>query len=247
MRGEGESMGEIFVGKHKVKTPAVCASIAGREESEMERKIKLAGEADLVEVRMDLAGKKLDLSRIMPCGIPLILTNRPRKEGGGYEGGEKERVGALLESMDLRPSCVDVELSTPPDLMREVLDEARRKKISVLISHHEFSGTPKPEFLEDILKKATDKGNFVKIVTMAKTREDATRMLEFLVRTQERSEVPLISFAMGEAGKITRYIAPVLGSPWMYAGVLEKTAPGQPDLKTAVEWIHYLRELEVRE
>lgn len=240
-------MRTMRLGSHTIRTPAVCASISGTDEGEIRKGIKLAKGADLLEIRLDLAKRGMALEEVMPDGIPVILTNRPKREGGGYAGSEDERVALLIRSMDLSPSCIDIELSTPKNLMEEVLTEAKRRNISVIVSHHDFSGTPKLELLEDALRKARGAGgDIIKIVTMARSRGDAMRMLEFLVRAQGEPGTPLISFAMGEEGKITRYIGPVLGCPWMYAGVIEKTAPGQPDLSTAVRWIKYLRKLEVR-
>jgi len=242
-------MGTIRLGNHKIRTPAVCASISGKNEMKIMRGLKAAKKlgADLAEIRADFAGRELKLERILPAEMPIVLTNRPKREGGKYVGVDEGRVALLIDSMDLAPSCIDIELSTPTRLMVDVLKKARKKGVSVIVSHHDFAGTPEPRHAEKVLKSIVEKGcDIAKLVTAAKSRRDVFKMLEFMVRIQEKNELPVISFAMGNMGKITRYIALVLGSPWIYAGVYGMTAPGQPDLKTAVEWVAELRGLEVQ-
>jgi len=242
-------MGTILLGDRKITTPAVCASIAGSDEGEILSGLRSAKKlgADLAEIRLDLARRKPSLERILTAEIPVIVTNRSRREGGCHAGSEEERVGLLADSLDLDPLCIDIELSTAPILRRNLMLKARRKGVPVMISHHRFSDTPEPELLRGVLDEIAGEGcDLAKIVTMARSKEDAFRMLEFMVRIQGNSKLPVISFAMGRRGSVTRYIALALGSPWMYAGVFRRTAQGQPDLKTAVSWARELRRLEVK-
>ena len=64
----------------------------------------------------------------------------------------------------------------------------------------------------------------VKIVSTAKSTEDSIRMLELYSKKGKNN---LISFAMGDPGKISRILCLDLGSPYTYASLGKAIAPGQ--------------------
>ena len=66
--------------------------------------------------------------------------------------------------------------------------------------------------------------NNVKIVSTAKSVDDATRMLELY---NKRGKNNLIAFAMGDEGKISRILCLYLGSPYTYVSLGKAVAPGQ--------------------
>jgi 3-dehydroquinate dehydratase type I len=73
---------------------------------------------------------------------------------------------------------------------------------------------------------------YLKIVTMAKNPHDSIRILDLLVSNRD---VPLITFCMGEEGKVSRIGAALLGCPLVYTSVENQTAPGQLDLRVMRE------------
>ena len=64
----------------------------------------------------------------------------------------------------------------------------------------------------------------LKIVSTAKSTEDSTRMLELYSKKGKKS---LISFAMGDFGRISRILCLYLGSPYTYVSLGKAVAPGQ--------------------
>jgi len=109
----------------------------------------------------------------------------------------------------------------------------------VLISdYHNFQETPFD--LETILQQLPE-AKFKKIATFARTTIDSLRMLAFV-----QDHPGVIGLCMGELGEITRILAPVVGTPLMYAPEDEKlaTAPGQLTLQTLLETYHF-RKLRV--
>ena len=79
--------------------------------------------------------------------------------------------------------------------------------------------------LEQILTWCFEsKADIAKIACKAHSPEDAARLLALYSFGR-----PLISIGMGDAGKITRIAAPLLGAPFTYASAedAKKTAPGQ--------------------
>jgi len=189
--------------------------------------------ADLIELRIDGLHDSTGWEKLLPVKVPVILTNRPEREGGGFKGDENKRVEVLLQGIARGVSCIDIEFSTPEPLRERVMSQAKKSGIAVLMSHHDFSLTPSIEVLTDMAKRLVGAGcDLAKIVTFAGDRKDALRILDFLAQVQDEVAVPLIAFAMGDAGRITRIAAPVFGSPIVYAAAGEATAPGQFDVAT---------------
>ncbi|MBA7506831.1 3-dehydroquinate dehydratase [subsurface metagenome] len=223
------------LGKHELRTPAVCGAVIGQNIETMRASVARAINqgADLIELRIDGLHDSTGWEKLLPVKVPVILTNRPEREGGGFKGDENKRVEVLLQGIARGVSCIDIEFSTPEPLRERVMSQAKKSSIAVLMSHHDFSLTPTIEVLTDMAKRLVGAGcDLAKIVTFAGDRKDALRILDFLAQVQDEVAVPLIAFAMGDAGRITRIAAPVFGSPIVYAAAGEATAPGQFDVAT---------------
>ena len=65
--------------------------------------------------------------------------------------------------------------------------------------------------------------NNVKIVTMAKSINDASRVLSLY----SNKDVKLIAFSMGDYGRLSRILCLLLGSPYTYVSLGKPIAPGQ--------------------
>ncbi len=223
------------LGKHGVQIPAVCGSVMGPDIETMQAGAAKAIDqgADLIELRIDGLRDPTGWEKLLPPKVPVILTNRPEREGGGFKGDENKRVEVLLQGIAREVSCIDIELSTPEPLRERVISQAKKSGVTVLISHHDFSTTPSIKVLIEMTKRLARAGcDLAKIVTFAEDRKDALRILDFLAQVQDEVAIPLIAFAMGDAGRITRIAAPVFGSPIVYAAAGEATAPGQFDVAT---------------
>jgi len=228
------------LGKVELPTPALCGCITGKNSAEMLERMKKAKElgADCVELRIDWMEKKEGWEELLSWDFPKILTNRPVREGGKFQGSEKERIEILLKGIELGIHAVDVEASTPPSLLREVLERAEKKGVSTILSFHDFRCTPPLKQLQRRVRKLSKMGaTYLKVVTMAKSFQDSIRILELLVSHRGK---PLIAFCMGEKGKISRISAALLGCPLVYTSVKDQTAPGQLELESMREILYRL-------
>jgi 3-dehydroquinate dehydratase-1 len=228
-------MTKLRIGKHEITIPAVCGSIRGKNPEEVRKLLSAALklEADLVELRLDFIKNHGAIKDLIPADFPTLVTNRPKREGGHFMGSEDDRIRILIDWMKLGADCVDIELSTEMNLLNDVVKEAKQLGVSVLVSHHDFNGTPSVQELMEIAKKAERTGgNLIKIVTTANGVKDSVRIMDFLLQAQAQLKVPLVALAMGEAGKVSRIVSPLLGSPIIYAAVEEATAAGQMDIPT---------------
>ena len=84
--------------------------------------------------------------------------------------------------------------------------------------------TPSVNSLNSRLKEMKKLSNFVKIVTVAKSISDTSRILSLYNKS---SKTKLIAFAMGEQAKFSRILCIHLGSPYTYVSLGKAVAPGQ--------------------
>lgn len=163
-------------------------------------KPKIEVAAEMYELRLDLFDV-VDLDQIAALmkGRRVILTHRT---------ASLDELEALLE---LRPEYVDLDCTTPKSFLSKV-------KCKVICSYHNFERTP--EDLEDIDLFDADE---YKLATMANSTLDSLRMLNFV---KEREH--FTGICMGELGRITRQLGPLVGSTFNFVnGDGKGSAPGQ--------------------
>ena len=93
-----------------------------------------------------------------------------------------------------------------------------------MISWHDFKKTPNESQLKSRLKKMEKFSNVVKIVTVAKSVSDASRLLSLY---SVKSKNKMVAFCMGDQGKFSRILCLHLGSPFTYVSLGKAIAPGQ--------------------
>jgi 3-dehydroquinate dehydratase type I len=195
---------------------------------QMERSFPLA---DILELRIDHI-EDVNLEALMSRKRGKILvTNRRKDEGGGFSGTEGERVELLKEAVGLGADYVDIEMGTAEALIKELAAKVGNNhgRTKWIISHHNFSATPSVRALRRKLDECKRSGaDIIKIVTYAKRIEDNLRVLG-LIPYARRKDQEIAAFCMGEMGRISRIIAPLLGSYFNYASLERGTesAPGQ--------------------
>jgi len=228
---EKNCAGENTLTKALHEPAGICVSIAS-EKSAQAVKIARSAEnyADVIEIRLDaLADPGIEVF-IKNLAKPLLFTNRPEWEGGFFKGAETARIELLLEAVRHDCALVDLELKTAPELRGELLDVLlQHPGTSLIISWHDFSGTPSREELEEILLQQMESGAHIgKIVTTAHDSMDILKVLS-LQETAAENDFPLIAFCMGGVGKISRLATLKLGGYMTYAAPDEhrETAPGQ--------------------
>jgi len=201
-----------------------------------------------VELRLDALTSPPEWDLLKGLSVPVILTNRSRKEGGIFRGGEEERISLLLEGIGQINSCVDIEFSTERGLLKAVVERAKSAGCGLILSHHDFRGTPPPEKLLRIAKRMEEAGaDAVKVVTTCRFWPDVERIMNFAVESIRSLSVPVIAFGMGKEGVITRFLSLVTGNPILYAAAGRAAAPGQPDLETALKVLRELPAWEVKD
>jgi 3-dehydroquinate dehydratase-1 len=203
--------------------------------------------ADCVEFRMDLADDPLTALASYSGELPLIVTNRREGEGGGTRAGgtsTDRRLGDLARAAEFDSvGALDIELVTlESGTGTEIAAHARDHETSVVVSAHDFEGTPEADEMSEILKDATEYGDVGKLAVTAEKPGDVLALLSVTYELANNGK-RVATMAMGEAGRHSRAVAPVYGSRIGYAPVYPEhaTAPGQYDLAMLRELVERLR------
>ncbi len=215
--------------------PLICVPILQKDRKNV---LKVASEAisagaDLVEFRIDSllnTDPQSIIHLIEEINYPLIATNRMREEGGYFMGSEALRTEILVEVADY-VDYVDIELQTDEKYRSRVIQAAK----STIISYHDFQKTPYLKELQEIVKREKELGTIAKFAVMPQEMQDTLNVLEVINQTDNT-----IGIAMGELGRYTRVVAPLLGSPITYASLGGGSAPGQLDVKDTQDIIDKL-------
>ena len=178
---------------------------------------------DGIELRLDYF-TKIDLIELKAflekCSLPVMLTLRRNDQGGAFQGTEKERLELIESLCVLQPAYVDLEYDVPVEFRKKLFEAY--PKILFLSSYHDFKQTL--DDLDVLFEKIkTPYAHIYKLAVTAKSSVDALRMLSFVQARNEK----IIGISMGEEGKPTRILAPVVGCYLTYASLEATTAPGQ--------------------
>ncbi len=217
----------------------VCVPVCARRADELSDAVARASAlADLIELRLDcIDDGQLEEALARLAAIvtktprPFIITNRPSAQGGRRDLDEAERVefwrgvSERLRACDARVYA-DVELdlleSTHAEALREILEG-----FTLICSQHDFRQTPSD--LGALYERMTRTGaRVLKIASQAEEITDCVSVLGLAERAR-REGLEMIAVSMGEAGLLTRVLAPAFGAALTY-GSLEQgreTAPGQ--------------------
>jgi 3-dehydroquinate dehydratase/shikimate dehydrogenase len=156
-----------------------------------------AGRADLAELRLDLM-TEFDLPALLAGrALPVIVTCRPQREGGHWQGSETERLAVLRQAAAQGADFVDLEWDAAGEIAS--LDRSRTQ---VILSHHDFAAMPGDLAVQaDRLWQAG--ADVVKLVGMAQNLAGCAPALRLLAEATR----PTIAIAMGEHGLLTRVLA----------------------------------------
>ncbi|HKQ36543.1 MAG TPA: type I 3-dehydroquinate dehydratase [Verrucomicrobiae bacterium] len=210
------------------KQPRVVAVLTSLESLARFAALKIKP-CHMAEIRLDHIGPESDWAPhcrpIEAEGTPVILTLRAAYEGGKWKGEEQERL-KILEGALPDVSAVDVELKSG------LAPKLKGRGAQIIVSHHDFAGTPKLEQLRDTVRKSFDQGDVAKISTMINSPDDVA-VLEKLL--SEKWPGPLCVIGMGELGVKTRVEFPQRGSCLTYGYFDIPAAPGQLAAATLME------------
>ncbi|MDO8609439.1 MAG: type I 3-dehydroquinate dehydratase [bacterium] len=204
----------------------ICTVVTGKNLNDFLKNLEqIQAISNMVELRVDyISNLKLENIQTIKSKIKkeTIFTCRKKQEGGEFQGSEKERVNIILEAIKLGFDYVDIELSSCNSF-------SFPKKINskIICSFHDFKKTPSLKNLQSTLEKMNKyKIDIKKIATFINCEKDIQNL--FYVLIHRKANEKIIAIGMGEKGKITRILGPLLGSFLTFASTNKtESAPGQ--------------------
>ncbi len=203
----------------------ICITLAENDIYRLLCQIERAQQLnDFVEIRADYL-PKLDLSVLSKIKTSLsaraIFTCRSVKDGGNFEGTDKEQVELLKTAASLGFEYIDVDLR----LINQFKNKLENTKI--IVSYHHFTHTPSYLQLKKYLKKMrASVGDIYKFACLVKSKKDLYSLYKILINKKPKEQ--LIVLGMGKIGQISRLLTPFLGGYLTFASLDDvAVAPGQ--------------------
>ena len=152
----------------------------------------------------------------------ILATCRRHQNQGKFNGSVEDQIRILNAALDAGARAIDVEIESAENVAARL--ETFRGKGSLILSYHNYDGTPSPEAVLRRMMRIPADG--YKIVTTARKPSDNYRILS-LTKTHPRT--PVVVLAMGETGFPTRVLSTAWGGLFTYAApnASEGTASGQ--------------------
>lgn len=221
--------------------PLVCAPLVGRDRDTLlaEAAAVAAKGPDLLEWRVDFfeaigrTGEVVDLAgrlKEVAGGLPLLFTRRSAREGGEAIALSEAQVVDLYRAV-CRAGAVDLvdfEIGNDPAHVRTVRELSRGSGIGMIMSFHDFQGTPPLELLHQRFLAAEQLGaDVAKVAVMPRSMQDVLTLLTATWRASEKLSIPVVSMAMGAEGALTRLCGWAFGSAMTFGVGQGSSAPGQ--------------------
>jgi 3-dehydroquinate dehydratase-1 len=221
--------------------PAVCAPlVAATDEALLAEAAAVAAKGpDLLEWRVDFFQGIADTPHVLRValalraaarGIPLLFTRRAQREGGQRIALDEEGVVALYRAVCAEGAAdlLDFEMGNDPSHVAQVRAFTRDAGIPLVLSFHDFHGTPGTADLAARFAQARELGaDVAKVAVMPASMQDVHRLLGATLEASRQLDIPVISMAMGPLGAVSRLCGGVFGSALTFAVGAAASAPGQ--------------------
>jgi 3-dehydroquinate dehydratase/shikimate dehydrogenase len=200
----------------------LCVTVTAPTLAELCRRRDAHPEADLIELRLDSVRDPDAAGAIAGRRRPVIVTCRPKWEGGSFTGSEEERERLLRDALAAGAEYVDIEASAGFGALMAQTGGRR-----IVLSAHDFTGIPRDLDARVRTMRATG-AEVVKIAVSATRLRDCVLLREAGARASQ--DGPIVLIGMGEHGMLTRILPSRFHSAWSYAGALAGVGQLTPDV-----------------
>ncbi len=233
---------DVVIGEGRVKTIVPITGTTADEAIAQARVIGASTQTDVVEFRIDFLDIALDAGKLAALGPrvaaqlngkPLIVTFRTKAEGGNTTIVDAD-YGALYETL-LKArfaDLIDVEMFRSEVVVRRLVAAAHNIGAFIVMSNHDFSGTPPAAELLTRLRRQQELG--ADVLKLAMMPRDPSDVLELLRATWEMAsryaERPMMTMSMGGTGVVSRLAGEIFGSAMCFGMIGRASAPGQVEV-----------------
>ncbi len=221
----------------------VCVALRGQTVAEMlERAEAALAESQFLEFRLDSLPNPAEAVQAVAQFLAghkeaaAIATCRRKAYGGDFSGTLAEELSILTNAAKAGFALVDLEIESAEEATKKVLGALREAGAALLISFHDFAGTPDAEVIfKRILQFTPD---YIKIVSTAHTLTDSLNLLHWI--TERSGDAQLVAIAMGEEGIVSRVLSLRAGASFTFAAAPDgaTTAAGQMTARTLKDLYH---------
>ncbi|NRD27309.1 type I 3-dehydroquinate dehydratase [Frigoribacterium sp. VKM Ac-2836] len=180
----------------------------------------------------------------LDADLPLLFTLRTHPEGGERDVAPATYDAVLRAAMATGLiDAVDVEMYTDPDLLGGLVDAAHEAGLVVVMSSHDFSGTPSQgEIVSRLLEQQENGADVVKFAAMPVGTDDVLTLMRATAEFRAGAGlVPAVTMSMGPLGVVSRLAGETFGSCLTFGSSGASSAPGQvpaAGLRAALELVH---------
>lgn len=240
-------MAEVKIGETTFdnRIPQICVPLVGESLLTVMNELQytMALPVSILEWRMDFF--KEDYLTALPHiakekgSKTLLCTVRTKAEGGNAEVNAaeyKKIVNAVIASGFC--DIIDIELCWGEQAAKELINEAHKQGVAVVLSKHYFTVTPEIDEMYQIYHQMARLGaDLPKLAVMPENMEDVLKLLMVSHRANQAFG-PVIAISMGEMGKISRISGGFFGSCVTFAAGKQASAPGQMNVEDINAIIH---------
>jgi 3-dehydroquinate dehydratase-1 len=244
---------DTVIGQGAPKTIVPTTGATAEQVLAQARAIGANPDVDVIELRIDYLDFATDSAKVAALGKqvaqavhgkPLILTFRTKAEGGVKAIADAD-YGTLYTALikERFIDLLDVEMFRDPQVVQQVVAEAHNAGIKVVMSSHDFKGTPSTEEIVARLRKQDSMGaDVLKIAVMPRNPADVIKLLDATAQVRANYSLkPQLNMSMGGLGAISRLGGEVFGSDLTFGMIGEPSAPGQVEvneLRQVLDVIH---------
>lgn len=206
--------------------PQVVATVHQPADLTSLDSLPLAEHCDFLEFRLDTLIPGLDGLESIMKGLPVhsIITARHPDEGGSGNLSAAARLSLIRRFMG-GANAIDIELRSVDEFGPAIVDEIKAGRKRLVLSFHDFEGTPAKEILRSKIGAAVAaNADVVKIATALRDTDDLFTLVEVL---REEDRIPVSIMGMGRLGKVSRLLLAQCGSVLNYGFLNMPNAPGQ--------------------
>lgn len=237
--------------------PKICVSLTASQQEGLLEQVEAINQssAEVAEWRVDYFEESHNIEKVLITLAELktklvdkllLFTFRTLEEGG-------EKAISLTEYKALylavaatgKVDLMDLELRRVEFLGRQLIQDIKKQAIIVLLSSHDFEKTPDDATLIFRIGVMNQLGADIgKIATMPQDLPDVLRLMGIISKSRGFNQLPLITMAMGDLGKVSRISGAVTGSILTFGSIGEGSAPGQIPVEELAQMLQVLARTE---
>lgn len=220
--------------------PKICVSLTATNHAGLLEQVDAINQssAEVAEWRVDYFEDSDEIEKVLETLIDikeklinrlLLFTFRTLEEGGEKAISLPDYKKLYLAvAASKKVDLMDIELARVEFLGRQLVQDIKAQDVLVILSSHDFEKTPDDATLIFRIGVMNQLGADIgKIAAMPQEIQDVLRMMGIISKSRGFNQLPLITMAMGDLGKVSRVSGELTGSLLTFGAIGEVSAPGQ--------------------